>query len=314
MKHMLLRFCSIALAIYLSGCIEFEEQTMSYHFDEASDSMRVFQDYRGIFGADAKGKAGAPLSGEERGQLESLIAGQRTFFFNNWIFEYDRETLEQARVELDETRKKLKDPKLDEEVTLKESDIPKLENLIDIVLANVSIANGDFYLDASGKLCAAQSVTANNVSAILAALNQCGPISMNQYSLKDNTSPADQMAIAKFAKNAKLKMIELDGNALLMRWPISQASYHEQFGAKPQDLAWLTKIREAGLGIAFADDIVTFTLGKKDDEITNLTLGFSNGKYTTNAIASARALHRVKARFDPIAAAEMFLLRDGVKK
>src|SRR5919198_2743031 len=95
MNPSLWRFFPLLPLALLTGCLEFGKQTMSYHYDKATDTLRIFQDYHGIFGEDAKGKPGEGLSAEEQEQLESVLKGQRTFFFSNWIFEYNRQQIEE---------------------------------------------------------------------------------------------------------------------------------------------------------------------------------------------------------------------------
>ena len=102
-KKTLHRFGLLLLACAISGCVEFQEQTMSYRYDKAADELRIFQDYRGIFGGGdgADSLPGTELSAREQGELESVLEGQHTFFFANWIFEYDREAMETLREKLD---------------------------------------------------------------------------------------------------------------------------------------------------------------------------------------------------------------------
>ncbi len=106
MKTTLLRIGLLLLACAISGCVEFQEQTMSYRYDKAADELRIFQDYRGIFGGGdgADSTPGTELSGREQGELASVLEGQRTFFFANWIFEYDREAMQTLRENLDGRR------------------------------------------------------------------------------------------------------------------------------------------------------------------------------------------------------------------
>src|SRR5436190_1284717 len=69
----------------LTGCLEFKEQTLAFRHDLKNDSLRIFQEYHGIFGA-AKPES---LSQEEEEQLHSVLTTQRTLLFTNWIFEFN---------------------------------------------------------------------------------------------------------------------------------------------------------------------------------------------------------------------------------
>ena len=51
MKRILGRLCLLGLLFLAVGCLQFEEQTMSYRYVRESDELRIFQDYRGIFGS-----------------------------------------------------------------------------------------------------------------------------------------------------------------------------------------------------------------------------------------------------------------------
>jgi hypothetical protein len=60
----------------LAGCIEFERQSVTYAYDAPTDTLKIFQNYHGIFGGDATNS----LSKEELNQLDSVLNSQRTFF------------------------------------------------------------------------------------------------------------------------------------------------------------------------------------------------------------------------------------------
>jgi len=60
------------------------------------DTLRIFQSYQAIFGEDSKDG----LSHDELAQLDSVLTGQRTFFFANWIWEYNHDELRQTMDEL----------------------------------------------------------------------------------------------------------------------------------------------------------------------------------------------------------------------
>ena len=292
------RLLVLTLALSTSACLEFEEQTMSYRYGKATDELRIFQDYRGIFGADAQGDAGVALSDDEAEQLESVLGGRRTFFFGNWIFEYDGEALETLResVSNPETSK------------VAAPDRPKLVRLLDLALKNVDIANGPFYVDGDGKLCGVQSVAVKDFSKIVAAVNECAPIFFQQVKEDEDVSPADLAAIAKFEKDPEAKLLWHDGNALRLTWPMSRATYDENLGTRSNDPKRMDEVRAAGIGIKFADDVATFSVGRAADEITSVTLDFSKVAYTPNALTAVRTKRKVKDGNDTAAAAKTFLL------
>jgi hypothetical protein len=298
MRCLLSRFCIFAFAALSTGCIEFEEQTMSYRYDRVADELRIFQDYRGIFGGDAGGLAESPLSGKEEAQLDSVLSGQRTFFFENWIFEYDQQAWKRFRADL-------KDP---EKLELEPADIPEMDKLVKLLIDHVRVENGPFYLGPDGKLCGVQSVTFSRFSEIVSAVNTCAPALFKEITGGEDSSPADHEAVAKFTNNANLKLLQIDGNALRLHWPVSRASFDASFGDQSDDPDRIKEIAAAGIGVAWAADVATITLGNKDDEITRTSLSVRKKTYTGNAIAAARKKHTVKEKFDPAAAAKTFLL------
>ena len=125
------RFPSLVLVVCLalfSGCLEFEQQTLTYRYDAKTDTLRIFQSYQGIFGADAKDG----LSQDELAQLDSVLTGQRTFFFANWIFEYNRDQLR-------EMIGKLKQPDAQQELKMEPAALARAEILLKLLLDNVRV-------------------------------------------------------------------------------------------------------------------------------------------------------------------------------
>ena len=286
----------------LAGCLEFEQQTMSYRYDNVTDTLRIFQDYHGIFGADAKGKAGEGLSAEEQEQLESVLKGQRTFFFSNWIEEYNREQFEQQLQEL-------KIPEKRAELKLSETGLASLEKLLKLMRENVRVENGPFYLDGGKKLCGVQYVTVTRCSALIAAVNEFAPYFVKTQATEENRSEQDKAVALKFAGHLS-PVVQLDGNALTVRWPMTRGGYDQDYGPSAKDAAKLAEARQAGLSFSFEEDTVIWKLGKPADAITRLTLSFSTNPYVPNLVGPAGKQHSIRETFDARAAANDFLLNN----
>jgi hypothetical protein len=301
MNRRLRKFFPVLPLALLTGCLEFGKQTMSYRYDKATDTLCIFQDYHGIFGEDAKGKPGEGLSAQEREQLESVLKGQRTFFFSNWVFEYDREKLEEQLHEL-------KIPEKRAALKLPESGLASLEKLVKLLHENVRVENGPFYFDARKKLCGVQYVTVTRCSAVIAAANEFAPHFIKAQTEEEDFPEEEKTVGLKFA-SSPLSVVQLEGNALSVRWPMSRRSYDQDFGPSAKDTAKLTEVREAGLNYSFADDVVTWKLGKPADAVTSLTLSFSTNTYVPNLLEPAKRLHTIRETFDARAAADDFLLR-----
>ncbi len=110
----------------------------------------------------------------------------------------------------------------------------------------------------------------------------------------ENTVPADREAIKKFAGAPDATLLRIDGNALALSWPMSRAGYENEFGSNSENFAKVEAMRSAGVGIGWADQVASFSLGKKDDEITRVASPFSKNQYTPNAVAPARARLRLR--------------------
>ena len=296
------RFFPLLLLTLLTGCLEFEKQTMSYRYDKTTDTLRIFQDYHGVFGADAKGKPGEGLSEQEREQLESVLKGQRTFFFSNWILEYNRQRVE-------EQMRELKIPEKRAEMKLPEAGLESLEKLLRLLHENARVENGPFYFDAGKKLCGAQYVTVTACSAVIAAANQFAPHFIKTQAEQEDLPEEEKAARRRFA-DRPMPVVQLDGNALTVRWPMSRRGYDQDFGPSAADAATLAEARKAGLNFSFADDVVTWNLGKPADAVTSLTLSFSTNSYVPNLVGPVEKQHAILENFEAKAAADDFLLRN----
>ncbi len=303
------KFLNAALAAVaastLGGCLEFEGQTMSYRYDRASDTMFIFQDYHGIYGSDAEGKPDIDLSDEEKDQLKSVLTGQRTFFFENWIYEFNREAAEKELVDL-------KDPEYLTKKEIKPEHATVLSALLEELVRNVKVENGAFYLDTEDKLCGVQRVTMTNCKAVIAAFNAYGLSLLAHSDESEDLDPRDKKAAAEFRERQDRDIVNLNGNVLTVRWPISKATYENKFGslAEPDDKIGVENFRKGGIGITYQNGTVQFTFGKEKDEITSISIDFRETKYTPNALRALRADgHDVKKKgaFDPKAAAKEFL-------
>ena len=93
--------------LLLPGCIEFKKQTLVFQHYPGTDTLVIWQHYEGIHGEDNE----HGLSETEREQLHSVVNGERTFFFANWIFEYNAQGIDQFIKEGEAELKKGIEPK-----------------------------------------------------------------------------------------------------------------------------------------------------------------------------------------------------------
>jgi hypothetical protein len=264
----------------ISGCLEFERQTMSLRHDQATDTLYIFQDYQGIFGGDNQ----AHLSDDEIDQLASVMRGERTFFFNNWVTEYNRERLFEF----------LREPAEGDE-----SSKTTFRALAQTALDNVKVENVGFYLNEKKHLSGAQRVTVKNVSKVLAALNKAFAAFARDEANKDGTSADSKQQLLKFADSGQ-ETLRLDGNRLEIRWPLTNEEFREA-----EESAQVKAFRAAGGQIELKDGVVVASIGQKDAKTLSLTLPFSEKTYMRNAIEKARK-HGIKTTFDAAQAAEAF--------
>ena len=104
----LLNFPLLLLVFSFSSCIEFEREKLTYIHDEEKDEIRMTLRYEGIFG-NLK-KSGQFVSHQKTPedkvlpeklnqlqieQLGSVLKEKQAFFFSNWIFEYNQNSLKQ---------------------------------------------------------------------------------------------------------------------------------------------------------------------------------------------------------------------------
>jgi hypothetical protein len=285
---------SWAWLVLLCGCIEFEKQTLTYRYDVATDTLRMYQCYQGIFGVDDD----AGLTESELDQLKSVLNGQRTFFFANWIFEYNREGLKEA---LGNLKKRVEGdgPKMDAAM------VARAETLIKLALENVAVENGPLYLGESRKLSGVQQVTVKQFSKIVKAGNACIRDAYVLEAAKEGTSSQARVIYLEFARDAR-DCVTIEGNQLRARLPVTREDYDKTFGP---DQKLHSEFVRGGGRIVYADNELQLTLGDNKAPITKLTLSMSGSEknYTANAIGAAKKQATVLATFDAEAAAAKFL-------
>ncbi len=285
--------------LWLTGCLEFEDQTLTYRYDPGSDKLRIFQDYHGIFGADDTAK----VSDAEVDQLDSVLKGQRTFFFANWILEYNREQLR-------ELLEQLKDPQKRKEMT--ETASARFEKLLTLALDNVRVENSGFYFDAKGRLCGSQKVTVTQVAKLIAAGNDAVREIIKAEAGKQDTSPEDKAALLK-ADAGPGEFIQLHRNTLTVRVPMTPRAYAEMMDPGSGDARLLTEFRRQGGRITMTNDLVTFGFGAPTNAVTALTLPMAKNPYVPNAVDAVRKRASIREKFDPASAARAFLNPSSAK-
>ena len=258
------RLHSFPILLFLfsfSSCIEFEREKLTYIHDEEKDEIRMTLRYEGIFG-NLK-KSGQFVSHQKTPedkalpeklnqlqieQLGSVLKEKQAFFFSNWIFEYNQNTLKEI----------LKNE--EEELTTEGRVFGKPEKeLIKSLLTEIEVENVGFYLDAKGRLCGAQTLKLTNVSKVITMANKVlGRQLKARLPEMKNFSPETITLISEQLKD-DFPFIRLQGNLLHLSM-IMNRSDQEKFSENS-----LTKLPN-GIRIEFSDEILSLKCGDKDDE------------------------------------------------
>jgi hypothetical protein len=278
-------FPLLLLLFSFSSCIEFEREKLTYIHDEEKDELRMTLLYEGIFGNLKKSGqfASYQKTTEDKAtpeklnqlqieQLESVLNEKQAFFFSNWIFEYNQNTLKEI----------LKNE--EEELTTEGKVFGKPEKeLIKSLLAEIGIENVGFYLDAKGRLCGAQTLRLSNASKVITMANKVlGRQLKARLPEMKNFSPATITLIREKLKD-DFPFIRLSGNLLHLSMIMNRAD-QVKFSENS-----LTKLPN-GIRIEFSDEILSLKCGGIDDEKGTLSRECFNG-YQTNALNYVREQH-----------------------
>lgn len=276
----------------LTGCIEFERQTVTYEHDAQADTLRVHQTYHGIYGADDV----TQLSEKEREQLADVMKGQRTFFFSNWILELNVGSLKDALASE-------ANPKTN---SLEEAQRRALTNLLTMIIANVRIENGKFYLNEKGQPCGTQRVTVRNVSKLLATGNALLRKHL-EVEMKDKPTAAERELI-----NASLARPEpfftLAGQQIRFRFPLSKAEFDKLDGDDEKVRHFFAEFARVGGAMSHENGEVHLRFGRTDATRETVTLPMAGKEtYRGNALTHLRDTFGLAKDFNPKQDAEDFL-------
>ncbi|MDE3245498.1 MAG: hypothetical protein KGN80_05375 [Acidobacteriota bacterium] len=277
--------------LLLTGCLDYGQQTLTYRYDAKRDTLRIFQVYQGIFGDDQP----VGLSAKELDQLQSVLSGQRTFFFANWILEYDRA----------EIRKALEDP-AKPEAKLDAATRKRQQQFLKLLLDNVRVENGAFYLDEQGKLCGVQRVTVTRLSSLVAAANM-GIRDLLKLEAGREKVPAEERDLFLRSAERPRPFVVMEGNQLRLRIPMTQASFEKSFGPKTDSSRQIDEFKRQGGQAAFSDNELNWSFGAPSDTVTTLTLPVSEKLYVANALDAVKSRAVVHEKMDVAAAAKAFI-------
>jgi hypothetical protein len=261
----------LALPALLLSCIDFDAQTLTYRYDPSNDRLLLFQEYRGIHATgetlrssdanieEARAESGSQNpphkvpTDEEASQLSSLSEGQQTFFFDNWIFQYERAQCEES---LREDRLALGQASTTEKELL-ELRIALCQHLLD----SVKITNGPFYLDEGKRLCAHQFVVVSRVSRLVSLVNRY----ISAYVLADELedySEAERQRLRSFARTGS--WVAIDGQQIRIHFFLTYKEFLEFRGD------FLTQFTASEIIYNYTEPMVELILGRPGNEKTEL--------------------------------------------
>lgn len=281
--------------VLLTGCLDFERETVTYHHDAKTDTLRFHLVYHGIFGGDGQ----PTLSEKEREQLHDVLTNERAFFFSNWILEYNRATIKEGL-------EKARDP--NENAGKPAALVAKQKKLLELLLANVRVENGPFFLDDRGRLCGAQRVTLQKTSEIVRAANELIREELRREADDPMTADDDREAIRRSLAKADA-FLRLTGNRLAFRWPMTREDHEKQFGEQADEETKTALGEFVGQGGHFAweRDEVFVHIGTTNRQPATLALRVGKKQYIPNAVPAVRVRANILEKFDAPAAAKAFV-------
>lgn len=262
---------ALAIALFHTACIEFDRQVVSYRVDRQADTLLIFQNYLGIYGADAEHE----LTEQEIQQLRSVLENERTFFFANWIFELNVSQMDQAIRTLHEEevgspgRRELN---------------ARLRKAVKTLRDNLTINNGPFYLDAKGHLSGVQMVRITRLSTVVKAVND-GIQANLQRDLLTKDLPPERRHLTERAVADKAPFLEIEGNQIRFRHPMTAEAFRREFTESENVDKNLQRLREAGIVVTHKDGELRAAVGKVGDRVTRVAMDTFEKPYRGNALA-----------------------------
>jgi len=287
MKSLVSSLTFLTFSLFLSSCIEFENQEIVYHHDEEKDEIRMTLRYEGIFG-NLKGGQNMQKNPDDKAtaeklnqlqieQLVSVLNEKQSFFFSNWIFEYKRVSLKAM----------LKDKPEGNTFGQPEKD------LIEALLKEVEIENVGFYKDKDGRLCGAQTLRLSNASKVISLANRVlgrhlrARISeMNDEKDKKvpNSFTPETIDLIETKLHEEFPFIQVEGNLIVLTMIMTQPDQKRFSESTLKDLPQGTRIE-------FQDEALLIKIGANNNATGRLWKKCFDG-YFPNALNHVQENHK----------------------
>ena len=279
--------CLVAcMALLLAtACLDFARQTMTACYYFKADTMVILQNYEGIFG-DSEGEG---LTERELDDLNAVLNGRITFFFDNGILVFNTVQLEESIVEMKAELAK-GNSELDGAIVERQIELVKL------LLANVKIESGPFYLREKNILCGVQRVTIRNVKKIIKSVNISLRDSILSEPNGDDLDDASWAMLRKASERGK-DLLLLKDNQMQMQLPMTAIGYRQLFLAKDDPVG--KELARVGIRLAHDGQLATLTIGKPD--VLRMVLSGRKDKkkkYVPNMVREVRARVGLEEGFD----------------
>lgn len=271
----------LLLAPCLTSCIEFESQEVRYKHEPATDTLLVTLLYQGVYGKVDGNSPPDGLSEHQLEQLDSVLNGERAFFFNNWISEFNRESLEDA----------LK--------TYDQSDEPKPAGdagkaFLQALLKRTKVGNLGFFVDDKGRLCGAQTLRIEKFDDLLALANAAlaAGIKSHEPEMRKELEKGQANAYSKESVDGLVQagesgfpFLSRQGNLIRLRFPLDERDF-----AKVSDELGPPESFPSSMRLGYHDGVVSIDVGASaDDEIFLVKKCFRG--YRPNLLRHIREKH-----------------------
>ncbi len=202
----------LLLACVLSGCLEFDEQTIYLEHDQANDRLLLIINYRGFYAAEGT-KRDIESSRE---QLKEALQNQTVAFVGSWPLSFS----------LRELRQELKDPPGGD---AKELPAEVRQNLLHF-LERIHVYNGGFYADIEGRPCSAQVLIVEQISKTIPLVNGIisarMPLVMQESATEDPLEALAERMLLEYAAEGGT-WVKLKGHSLIVSFPLPEGILKE---------------------------------------------------------------------------------------
>jgi len=251
---------ALGVALLLCSCLDFTGQVMTYRYDRAGDTLLIFQVYEGLHttGVDEDPPRDLPTA-EEKQQLDAVVKGQRTFFFGNWLTDFDAA---RNASKIEEHRAKLADADPAEQACLK-----AWMGLLERVNASVRVRNGGFYLDAKGQLCGTQYVVVTGVTPLVSAIHAYAGLKAREFGDKSQLGERALRRLRAFTE--KGEWVRIDGNQVRIRFACTPEEFRRHRKSLNDEQKLLDLVTQ-DMVLNYDEPIAEVILGCLDQEVTTL--------------------------------------------